>query len=841
MHTPTRHASTLQAPCSEVNRMKHHVLAVAAATVVLIVSALSGTSWAAVPPSSSFVAGQPAITTALACVGAPGSVTTNTSSFVSVSRPAPNTPPRVGDVFYASVIVSLLDGGCGPIQFGLQINRPAGVNAVNNANDAPACFLLDANNQRRSITCPTNGANLPANLPGGGQSLNFEFVQPLQATQAINTPLSASVRIIQQGAGMDVNVNPNVQLVVNPAAQPANPTITYPNPSTTAITNTSATLNGTVNNQGIAGNAFFDFGTTTAYGTSSNAIAIPATGNAFNVSIPFNNLTPGTNFNWRVRFVPGNGGATINGANQTFTTTGAPQPTNRSLSVTRNGNGSGTVTSNPAGINCGNTCTANFANNSSVTLTATPANGSTFTGWSGACSGTGTCTVTMNADRAVTATFSQQAPQSFRLTVTRQGTGRVVDLGGIINCRDGNINVVCSSSFAAGSTVKLRAIPDSGASFADWDGACDDPNPDCDVVMNSDKTVTAKFVTIISNTRADLVLSATGQESPVTGLLEHVYSIRNAGPDAAQNVRLNITAGNGAFSSSDPSGCTANGTQISCNLGTLNNNGILTVRIRLSGPFNANPVTSTAQVTSTTNDLDQGNNTATASVTLSGGNPPVIPPTPAGSTLIVRAGANNVAQISAQKGQQGVSALHARLEVTQSENTRLSAVRLEASGNGQDALDITAVRLVHDANGNGQADAGEAVLGSGRFPGNDASLNLALGTSLVVPVGQAQSLLVTLDFNDTLAARALVPTLSVSVLALLMALRRRPRWSIGVLLASSVWLAGCQTTQTPPQPTLETRTYQVRIASVTATGLTSGSAVNVTGLPVSGGVISLQK
>jgi hypothetical protein len=79
------------------------------------------------------------------------------------------------------------------------------------------------------------------------------------------------------------------------------------------------------------------------------------------------------------------------------------------LSVSKTGSGSGTATSNPAGINCGSTCSASFNYNTSVTLTATASTGSTFTGWSGACSGTGTCAVTMDADKTVTAIFGSGA------------------------------------------------------------------------------------------------------------------------------------------------------------------------------------------------------------------------------------------------------------------------------------------------------------------------------------------------------------------------------------------------------------------------------------------------
>ena len=81
-----------------------------------------------------------------------------------------------------------------------------------------------------------------------------------------------------------------------------------------------------------------------------------------------------------------------------------------SVTVTNTGSGSGTVTSNPSGINCGSTCAASFALGTSVMLTATAASGSTFNGWGGACSGTGTCAVT--TDAAVTASFSAPPPPS---------------------------------------------------------------------------------------------------------------------------------------------------------------------------------------------------------------------------------------------------------------------------------------------------------------------------------------------------------------------------------------------------------------------------------------------
>lgn len=79
----------------------------------------------------------------------------------------------------------------------------------------------------------------------------------------------------------------------------------------------------------------------------------------------------------------------------------------QTLTVNKAGNGSGAVTSTPAGINCGSSCTASFTQGTVITLAATAATGSTFTGWSGACTGSvTTCQVTLDAAKSVTATFS---------------------------------------------------------------------------------------------------------------------------------------------------------------------------------------------------------------------------------------------------------------------------------------------------------------------------------------------------------------------------------------------------------------------------------------------------
>src|SRR5207248_9974594 len=72
----------------------------------------------------------------------------------------------------------------------------------------------------------------------------------------------------------------------------------------------------------------------------------------------------------------------------------------------RTGSGAGAMSSTPAGINCGSSCVTSFSSGTSVRLTALPNQGSTFAGWSGACSGNGLCQLTMNADQVIGATFT---------------------------------------------------------------------------------------------------------------------------------------------------------------------------------------------------------------------------------------------------------------------------------------------------------------------------------------------------------------------------------------------------------------------------------------------------
>ncbi|MFO0583411.1 MAG: hypothetical protein U0229_14160 [Anaeromyxobacter sp.] len=166
-----------------------------------------------------------------------------------------------------------------------------------------------------------------------------------------------------------------------------------------------------------------------------------------------------------------------------------PPPQRYALAVTRSGQG--TVTSAPAGIDCGTTCGASYDANTVVTLSANPAVGSVFKGWTGACSGQGTsCQVTMTADRAVTATF--EVAQGVALTVVNgaPALGIVSGQGAGIDC-----GPTCNTTLPAGTAVTLSAVARAGATFDGWSvPACGGAGV-CTFVLTAPTTVTARFVT----------------------------------------------------------------------------------------------------------------------------------------------------------------------------------------------------------------------------------------------------------------------------------------------------------------------------------------------------------
>lgn len=161
------------------------------------------------------------------------------------------------------------------------------------------------------------------------------------------------------------------------------------------------------------------------------------------------------------------------------------------------------VTSSPAGISCPDNCDYSYLEGTEVTLTAVPSSSSSFWGWSGACTGLGDCTLTVNSAMEVTANFGDYFPNIYNLNVFTEGNGTgsigispdVSSLPGasILPASD----TVCTSSYCGyeyedGTTLTLVAAEESGSEFLGWSGACEG-TINCVVAMSQSQNVTALF------------------------------------------------------------------------------------------------------------------------------------------------------------------------------------------------------------------------------------------------------------------------------------------------------------------------------------------------------------
>lgn len=216
----------------------------------------------------------------------------------------------------------------------------------------------------------------------------------------------------------------------------------------------------------------------------------------------------------------------------------------RVLSVTGGGNGVGTVTAPDYGeagalvceISGGTTsptaCTRTYGWKTSVVITATPGQGSSFTGWSGACNGTASsCKVMMTQSRSVRASFSGPGTPSFVVNVSGggDGSGSVASAPGptpAISCTITSGSAVsggCSQSYPEGTVLSLTASAASGNTFEGWSGDCAGPNP-CSITVSGNRAVTATL-TAPPGVEATVGRWDAARSTPVIGIhLNHLLT-----------------------------------------------------------------------------------------------------------------------------------------------------------------------------------------------------------------------------------------------------------------------------------------------------------------------------
>jgi hypothetical protein len=155
------------------------------------------------------------------------------------------------------------------------------------------------------------------------------------------------------------------------------------------------------------------------------------------------------------------------------------------LSVTPPASGTGSVTSTPPGIDCPTTCSAAFPQSTQVKLSAAPASNYFFDGWTGACSGTALCTVSMTGTEKVSATFDPG--EVLTVSIAGTGAGTVTSTPSGISCP-----AICSFTFPPNTPVTLSETPGSNDAFSFWAGACTG-SANCSVTLDASMSITANF------------------------------------------------------------------------------------------------------------------------------------------------------------------------------------------------------------------------------------------------------------------------------------------------------------------------------------------------------------
>jgi hypothetical protein len=147
--------------------------------------------------------------------------------------------------------------------------------------------------------------------------------------------------------------------------------------------------------------------------------------------------------------------------------------------------GPGTITSDPPGLVCAQACSGTFAYGTTVVLSAAAEVGAAFTGWEGECrTSDSTCRITMDGARTAVARFTTS---TFEVSVLING--------GVIDVSPPGLYCLyaCSADLAAGSRVMLTAKSTSHT-FLGWGGDCSGAQPICELVLDSNKHVTGRFV-----------------------------------------------------------------------------------------------------------------------------------------------------------------------------------------------------------------------------------------------------------------------------------------------------------------------------------------------------------
>ncbi len=344
----------------------------------------AGAAWA-------FVAAPPTVTALSPAIGAAAggtSVTITGTNFLGAAAVQFGLANAASfTIASATSITAVSPPGGGTVD--VTVTNPGGASATSTADQFT---YIGASTPTVTAIAPTSGP------PAGGTSViisgsGFNGVSAVQfgATSAASFTLNNNNQITATAPAGSGTVDVTVTVGYLTSTTSAADRFTYGvAPAVTSVApdtgSTAGGTNVTVTGTNFVAGATVNFGGAAATNVNVvSATSITATSPARSAGIVDVTVTT-------------SGGTSATGAADGFTYV-------TTFSLSAGVSGSGTVTSTPSGISCGSTCSASFANGTQVTLNETPASGWVFSGWSGACSGAGSCVVTMSAAENVTAAF----------------------------------------------------------------------------------------------------------------------------------------------------------------------------------------------------------------------------------------------------------------------------------------------------------------------------------------------------------------------------------------------------------------------------------------------------
>lgn len=270
---------------------------------------------------------------------------------------------------------------------------------------------------------------------------------------------------------------------------------------------------------------------------------------------------------------------------------GGPTPPTPQASVTlivaKAGNGAGTLTSTPAGVNCGAVCTLTVSSGTVVTLNGSPAPNNTLTDWGGTCTaGSATCAVTVTANQTVTVTFNTSTATPI-VTATTAGTG-----GGSMTCSTNGGPAGPCGTFSWGDQISITANPNGSSFFAGWSGGCSGSASPCTIPqLTADTVVTATFTILPTNPQLSVTKNGTGSGTVISNLMGiNCGGICSSTFAGGAVVRLTATPIAGStFAGWTGGGCSGTGT---CDV-TMNANAAVTATFNIA-PVNPSLVVTTS-------------------------------------------------------------------------------------------------------------------------------------------------------------------------------------------------------------------------------------------------------